>query len=586
MVMPSVESKFTLKFLDRLGDRLVEEGLISKNKLEDALREKEKTKKHLGEILLKMNLISVEKLNEFIAKQLAIPTVDLSSYTIDPEVISLFDEKIARRYNMLPLFKIENAVTVAMADPLDIFALDNVKGMIQFEIEPVIASAQSIMKAIDHYFGTKDHIQEMVGEMEKEEKRDLISDKEQLIREVEELRDDKPIIKIVNSVITQAVQEEASDIHIEPEKDNLRIRFRVDGFLYDVSSLPKRYHLPIISRIKIQAKMDIGEKRKPQDGKIHLNLGDKKVDLRISTYPVVYGEKMAIRILDLSKAQVMLEEIGLSEENLEKYREILKGGTGIVLVTGPTGSGKTTTLYATLNYISTGELNITTIEDPIEYQLENINQGQVDEKAGITFPTALRTILRQDPDVIMVGEIRDKETAELAIQAALTGHLVLSTLHTNDAAGAITRLLDMGIEPFLLSSTIKGVIAQRLVRMICPKCKKTHPPNQEILEKLGYEDQIIDLSLYKGKGCSFCRNSGYKGRTGVFELLVTDDKISDLITNKSPSHRIKEEAINAGMISLQKDALSKVFSGSTTLEEIIRVIGVVKKKIPEKAVEK
>ncbi len=565
---------------------MVEEGLLSSEQLQEALKEKNRTRRPLGEVLLGMDLVSLEELNEFIAKQLALPTVDLSSYTIDPEVISLFDEKVARKYKIIPLFKIENVLTIAMADPLDIFALDNVKGMVQFEIEPVIASEQSIIKTIDHFFGVKDYIQEMVGDMEKEKNKELVLDNESSVKEAEEFIQDKPIIKIVNSIIAQAVQEEASDIHIEPEKDNLRIRFRVDGFLYDVSILPKKYHLPIISRIKIQAKMDIGEKRKPQDGKIHLVWDNEKVDLRISTYPVVYGEKMAIRILDLSKAQVKLGQIGLSEENLEKYQEIIKGGTGIVLVTGPTGSGKTTTLYATLNYINSGELNITTIEDPIEYQLENINQGQVDEKAGITFPTALRTILRQDPDVIMVGEIRDKETAELAIQAALTGHLVLSTLHTNDAAGAITRLLDMGIEPFLLSSTIKGVMAQRLVRLICPKCKKSHQPNPEILEKLGYEGEMENLNLYQGGGCSFCRNSGYKGRTGIFELLVSSDRISDLIANKSPSYMIKEEAVKTGMVPLGQDALSKVLKGLTTLEEIVRVIGVTRKKPTEKAIPK
>jgi type IV pilus assembly protein PilB len=584
--MESIESKFTLKFLDRLGDQMVKEGLLSPEQLQDALKEKNRTKKPLGEVLLSMDLTSLDRLNEFVAKKLEIPTVDLSSYTIDPEVISLFDEKIARKYKMIPLFKIKKALTVAMADPLDIFALDNVKGMIEFEIEPVIASEQSIVKAIDRFFGAKDYIQEMVGEVEKDEEKDLTPDKEPLIHEAEEVAEDKPIIKIVNSVIAQAVQEEASDIHIEPEKDNLRIRFRVDGFLYDVSTLPKKYHLPIISRIKIQAKLDIGEKRKPQDGKIHLSWGNKKVDLRISTYPVIYGEKMAIRILDLSKAKVKLEQIGLSDENLEKYQEIIKGGTGIVLVTGPTGSGKTTTLYATLNYINSGELNITTIEDPIEYQLENINQGQVDEKAGITFPVALRTILRQDPDVIMVGEIRDRETAELAIQAALTGHLVLSTLHTNDAAGAVTRLLNMGLEPFLLSSTIKGVIAQRLVRLVCPKCRKLIQPNPEVLEKMDYEGETENLNLYQGEGCSFCRNSGYKGRLGIFELLVNNDRISELIANKSPSYIIKEEATKAGMIPLNQDALSKVLKGQTTLEEIVRVIGITRKRPEEKAVPK
>ena len=567
------ETKLTVKLLDQLGNKLVEENLITQKQLEEALKRKKGTKEHLGEVLLKLNFISPETLNEFIARQLKIPNIDLKNYSIDPDVVSLFDDKIAKRYKIIPLFKIENVVTIAMVDPLDIFAIDNIKSLTNLEIEPVLASEKGISQAINQFYGAEDYLGKAIEELEKKTDVSLRLKEEPEKVSVEEVLDERPIIKIVNSIITQAVKEDASDIHIEPEKDRLRIRFRVDGYLYDVSTLSKKYHAPIISRIKVLAKLDIGQKRKPQDGKIHLAVRNKRIDLRISTYPVVYGEKMAIRILNLEKAKLKLTDIGFSKKTFERCKSIIKETSGIILVAGPTGCGKTTTLYATLNSINSEEINIITIEDPIEYQLENVNQGNVHEKAGITFSTALRSILRQDPDVIMVGEIRDQETAQLAIRAALTGHLVLSTLHTNDSTGAIARLLDMGAEPFLLSSSIKGIIAQRLVRMVCKECRKPYHSNPRVIADLGLKDLAQEMTFYKAEGCSSCRKTGYKGRTGIFELLIPDEKIIHLIIDKAESQKIKEAAIKAGMMTLQQEALAKVVEGITTLEEADRVVG-------------
>jgi type IV pilus assembly protein PilB len=592
--MPAKEPKLSIKFLDQLGERFVEEGLISQSQLDEAFKKKEKTGEHLGEVLLNLSFISPEKLNEFIAKTLEIPFVDLQKYTIDPKTVSLFDQKTARRYKMIPLFKIEDTVTVAMVDPLDIFAIDNIKSMTDFQIEPVLASEENILQAMKQFYGSQDYLGEVVEELEKSEGsvtdqagrradaggiKEVKEQDEKLLQGIygesdlalEGGIDDKPIIKIVNSMISQGVKEQASDIHIEPEKEKLKIRFRIDGFLCDVSTLSNKYHLPIVSRIKILAKMDIGQKRKPQDGKIHMNIGQKKIDLRVSTYPVIYGEKVAIRILDWDNAQVKLDDIGFCSEVMEGYSEIIKESKGIVLVTGPTGSGKTTTLYATINTINSEGINITTIEDPIEYQLENVNQGNVDEKAGITFPTALRTILRQDPDVIMVGEVRDMETAQLAIRAALTGHLVFSTLHTNDAPGAVFRLLDMGVEPFLLSSSIKGILAQRLVRMVCKKCREPFKPDEKTIVQLGLTSENKEITFFKAKGCPSCRMTGYKGRTGIFELLIVNEEIGKLILEKKDSEKIKQCAIKSGMRTLQREALQKVLDGVTTLEEAKRV---------------
>jgi len=565
------ESVLSLRLLDKLGKRLVEEGLITNEQLQTASQEKKSRRQHLGEVLLELKFMTSEELNQFIARHLGIPHVDLNDYSIDPKVVALFDEATARKYKMIPLFQIEDTVTIAMADPVDVFAIDQIKSIAKLKIEPVVASEEAISRTIDSLFGSKEHLQGLVREIEADEKQPLVDLGKPEALELTEDGLGGPTVKVVTAILDQAVKEEASDIHIEPEKDKLRVRFRVDGFLYDISSFPEHYAQPIVSRIKILAKLDIGEKRKPQDGKIHLNISGRKIDLRISTYPVVHGEKVAIRILDLTKAQVKLEDLGFSLETLEKYKELLCVPNGIILVTGPTGSGKTTTLYATLNFINTGGKHIITIEDPVEYQLNNLSQGQVDPKAGMTFANALRSILRQDPDIIMVGEIRDHETAELAIHAALTGHLVFSTLHTNDAPGAIVRLLDTGVEPYLLSSSLRGVLAQRLVRKVCVKCSEVYIPDTGILSNFNLT-QKAGLELRRGKGCLACRMSGYKGRTGLLELLVPNEEISELINTKAPTNRLKEAALKSGMKSMHEEGIRKALEGITTFEEMQRVI--------------
>jgi type IV pilus assembly protein PilB len=551
-VMAERESILSLRLLDKLGSGLVEESLITREQLQTALH------------------VTPDSLNQFIARHLGIPHVDLNDYSVDPKVVTLFDEDIARKYKMIPLFQIEDTVTIAMADPIDVFAMDQLKNIAKLKVEPVLASDESISKAIDSFYGGKEHLQGLLEDMEEVEKQPAESLGKSEAFELGEDGLGGPAVRIVNAILTQAIKEESSDIHMEPEKDKLRVRFRIDGFLYDISSFPKHYVQPIVSRIKILAKLDIGEKRRPQDGKIHLNILNKDIDLRISTYPVVHGETVVIRILDLRKAQVKLEDLGFSPETLKTYKRLLDLPNGIILVTGPTGSGKTTTLYATLNYLNTENRNIITIEDPVEYQLNNVSQGQVDPKAGMTFANALRSILRQDPDIIMVGEIRDQETADLATRAALTGHLVFSTLHTNDAPGAITRLLDMGVEPNLLSSSLRGVLAQRLVRKVCPKCSEVYVPEKDVLRDFGLTQERGE-GLRRGGGCRNCQMSGYKGRTGLLELLVVNKAVSELINANAPTARLREAALKSGMKSMREEGVSKALQGITTLEEMQRV---------------
>lgn len=565
------EAVLSLRLLDRLESKLVEEGLVTQQQLRNALQEKKDRGQHLGEVLLGLKLVSPDDLYEFIARHLGIPHVDLNDYSIDPKVVALFDETTARKNKMIPLFQIEDTVTVAMADPVDVFAIDQIKGIAKLKIEPVLANEEEISKTIDSFFGGKEHLQGLVKEIEADDKLPQTDQVKPETLDLPQTGLGGPVAKAVTAILDQAVKEEASDVHIEPEKDRLRVRFRIDGFLYDVSSFPGHYTQPIISRVKIMAKLDIGEKRKPQDGKIHLDAAGKKIDLRVSSYPVVYGEKIVIRILDLAKAQVKLEDLGFLPETMQEYKKLLSLPNGIILVTGPTGSGKTTTLYATLNSVNTENRHIITIEDPVEYQLESVSQGQVDPRAGMTFANALRSMLRQDPDVIMVGEIRDQETADLAIRAALTGHLVFSTLHTNDAPGAVTRLLDMGVEPNLLSSSLRGVVAQGLVRTICPRCSEVYTPEESILRDFDLT-QKTDLVLKHGRGCRYCRMSGYKGRTGLYELLVLKKEVRELISSKASTNRLREVALKAGMRNMRQEGVDKALASITTLEEVHRVI--------------
>ena len=545
----------------KLGDFLVEEGIITEDQLKEVLEEQKVTKEKLEEILLRKGWISSKELTRIKATISGVSTFDLSNYIISPQVINLIPKDIALKYKVIPVFKIENTLTVAMTNPNDVFVIDELAKITGCLIEPVLADEISIRKAQEQYYGTTDTIQEIIASLDKEK-----------LTDIEKLGKDSPVVKLVDFLITEAVQENASDIHIEPEEKFVSIRYRIDGILHRKLSLPKNAQPAIISRVKIMAGLDIAEKRLPQDGRILMKVGDKEIDLRVSTCPTVHGENVVLRILDKSSMIIGLENLGFPERELKIFEELISQPYGIILVTGPTGSGKTTTLYSALQRLNRDEVNIMTVEDPVEYQFPRMRQVQVNPKAGLTFASALRSFLRQDPDIIMVGEIRDLETTEIAIQAALTGHLVFSTLHTNDAPTAFTRLIEMGVEPFLVSSSILGVLAQRLVRKVCEKCKEEYKPSINLLKALGLENEVSqDIKFVKGKGCKLCSNTGYKGRTGIFELLKVTPQIRELILKRASADQIRELAKTQGMRTLREAAIEKLLLKITTPEEVMRV---------------
>ena len=550
----------TARGMNLIGDILVKENKISKEDLERGLEIQAETNKPLGSVLLEENLIGEETLMEALGKQTKMPYVDLEDYTIDIDSLKLLKADQARKLNAMPLFVIDETLTVALSDPSDVLAVDEITRATLLDVEPVLATPTAIEKALDTYYGT--------GELLKAR-----SSTEDAVAEMQEFggeaaAEDISVVQMIDMIINQAVKTSASDIHIEPREHEVRIRYRVDGSLQEVFTPPKKLQSALISRVKILASLDIAETRLPQDGRIQHLIGDRKIDMRISTYPTFYGEKIVIRVLDVESAKISLPGLGISGETLNIYRKLITSPNGIILVTGPTGSGKTTTLYASINEINKEELNIITIEDPIEYQLPNINQGQVNPKAGVSFSTALRSILRQDPDVIMVGEIRDVDTAALAIQAALTGHLVFSTVHTNDASGAIARLLNMGVEKFLVASTLRGVVAQRLVRKLCNECAKRYRPSDTELTALGIKPSD-DIIFRKPVGCMSCRKTGYQGRTGLYEILLPNQEIVNLILSGASAVDIKKAAVKAGMKTLRSQGLEKVMKGLTSLEEIM-----------------
>jgi type IV pilus assembly protein PilB len=559
----------------RIGDILIKQGLITPQQLEEVLKmQSAGNKKRIGEILVELGTISREELFEVLQYIYETEYIDLSNYVIDPEVISLIPEKVALRYKLIPLSINDNELVVAMANPLDVYAIDFVREHTKIKrIKTMLATEDDIISAINSYYELgeyKDIIEKFGTEIvfKEEEDEDL--------QKLEAISKGAPIIQLVNMLIVQGVKDRASDIHIEPNERGLLIRFRIDGMLHDNRILPHKIKAAIISRVKILAKMDIAERRLPQDGRFQVKFGIREVDLRVSTIPTVFGEKVVLRILDKSKGLIELKNLGFLAEQLDQFKSIILKSCGIILLTGPTGSGKTTTLYAALNKVNSNEKNIITVEDPVEYKLNRVNQIQILPKIDLTFANALRSILRQDPDVIMVGEIRDSETAQIAVQAALTGHLVFSTLHTNDAASALTRLLDMGIEPFLISSSVIGVIAQRLVRVICEKCKEEYVPSEDVLYGLKIKDRLNNdskIKLYRGKGCSFCKNTGYYGRISIYELIVLDEEIKSLIVTKASSNVINNLAIKNGMKTLKDSGMEKVLQGITTIEEVLRVAG-------------
>lgn len=542
----------------RLGDLLVEAGLISEDQLQVALKEKSQSQK-LGDVLLQKGYITEQQLIEVLEFQLGIPHVSLYRYPFDSNIFSLITEDTAKRNLMIPLKKEGEKLYVAMADPMDFYAIDDLRLATGFQIEPAIATKDDILRAIAKHYTDEDGLEELMVDLNRN------MDDEQ-----ETVDQDSPVVRLVNQLLSNAVTHKASDIHIDPQEKKLVVRYRVDGVLRLEKVLPKNMQNVLIARIKIMAKLDITEHRVPQDGRIKVNLGHHPVDLRVSTLPTIFGEKIVLRILDLGNKLNDLKQLGFNKLNLQRFESMISRPNGIVLITGPTGSGKSSTLYAALNQLNTEEVNIITIEDPVEFQLEGVNQIQVNSNVGMTFATGLRSILRQDPNVIMVGEIRDKDTVEVAIRASLTGHLVLSTIHTNDSLGTITRLVDMGVEPFLVASSLSGIMAQRLVRKVCRDCAEKHEPSKPEMEIFAKRGMKIE-SISRGRGCTSCNMTGYKGRIALQEILVINDEMRKLIMNGEPLNKLREVAVKYKTIFLMDDGLLKVKQGLTTTEEILRV---------------
>jgi len=541
------------------GHLLVKAGKINEDQLSEALQEQITSSDYLGNLLIQKGYLDEVDRNHILSHQLKVPYVDLRTFTIDLEAIKLVSEKIIREFKALPLFELQGTLNIALSDPLDSAPINAIREVTGLKVEPIIVTTLDLENAIDLHYGMSKFV-------------NSISDEDSEQTNMSELFDESKVVELINRIIEQSQKYDASDIHIEPREDDIRVRFRIDGRLQEFQSLPISISTALVSRLKIMANMDIAEARRPQDGRILFITENDRLDLRISTYPTLYGEKSVLRLLNISEAIHSLADLGFEPEPLELYNEMRIGGEGIILVSGPTGSGKTTTLYSTINKLETQDVNIVTIEDPIEYDLENINQAQVNTKSGVTFASALRSILRQDPDIIMVGEVRDEETVELAIRAALTGHLVFSTIHTNDAASGFTRLLNWNIEPFLITSTVKGILAQRLVRRICKSCKEPYEADSTELRKVGL-DESETMTLYKGKGCLSCRNTGFSGRIGLYELLIMNNEIAQLVLEQKPGYVIREKAIENGMITLLEDGLVKAKRGDTTLSEIIETLG-------------
>ncbi len=543
-----------------LADTLVRQGILTREQIEKSLEESRRTGLPIETVLSQSGLVSEESLYTARAASLGVAYVNLNNIIVEPDILNLIPAELARKHRVIPLFKIGSALSVAMADPQDIIALDEVRSASGVDsVDPVLTTEDGIARILETYFGERQGVAGAIGDIN----RPAGSAGVRL-----DGTDAAPVVRIVDTAIAQAVKEKASDIHIEPEKDGVRIRFRVDGVLREINTVPRELRDALISRVKILARIDIAETRKPQDGRIRLQVGDKDLDIRVSTFPTIHGENLVLRLLDKTALVRGFEDLMFSSANLTGFERLIRQPHGIVLVTGPTGSGKTTTLYAALARISSLEKNIVTIEDPVEYELPLIRQTQINPKADITFANGLRSILRQDPDVIMVGEIRDRETSEIAIQASLTGHLVLSTLHTNDAPTALTRLIDMGVEPFLIASSVTGVLAQRLVRALCPACKEPYQPGDDILQKAGLSAGDV---LYRARGCVQCRMNGYSGRFGIAELLLVDDDVRSMINAKRPAEEIRRYAQDAGMVTLLEDGLDKARRGLTTLDEVMRV---------------
>jgi general secretion pathway protein E len=561
-----------------LGEILVVVAKLDREVLEEALRAQASSETgRIGELLVQRHVISDEDVARALAAQLDVPfAARIGSEQVDVELARAVPINFAKQSRLLPLRREDGAVVVAVADPLDTPALDHARMLLGAPLRPVVASAGAIVDAINAaYDRALNEAEQLVGEMEAQDDLDSLAHELEEPQDLLEADDEAPIIRLVNSLLFRAAKERASDIHIEPMERELIVRFRVDGVLHEVIRPPKRYQNSIVSRVKVMGQLNIAEKRLPQDGRIRIKLAGRDIDIRLSTIPNVYGERIVMRLLDKTSTLLDLAEIGMDHTILTQVEQVIRRSHGIFLVTGPTGSGKTTTLYAALSIINTPDLNILTVEDPVEYQLQGISQMAINPKIGLTFAAGLRSFLRQDPDVIMVGEIRDRDTAEIAIQASLTGHLVFSTVHTNDSAGAVTRLVDMGVEPFLVASSLTAVLAQRLVRRLCTTCRQAHTPTIEELAEVGMTpEQVVRAGsppVYRAVGCAACGQSGYRGRTGIYEFLPVDDDIRTLAIKNVDSNTIKKQAVKRGMTTLLDDGARKVLAGETTIAEVLSV---------------
>lgn len=566
-----------LSLKERLLQILIHEKILKQADLDRALEEQKKSGGELSKILVRLKFVSEDDLTHALSTGLGMPPIDIARLKIDPAVVKTIPQEVAVKYQIMPISRMGDNLTLAMADPMNIFAIDNVKALTGLNIVPIIGRSAQIQQTIEKYYTTdsSETLQKIIKDIKDADEVELIKEAESDGQgKVEDLTEDAPMIKLTDTIIQQGVLAKASDVFIEPMEKSMRIRYRVDGIIREVDKMSKALLPPIISRIKVISSLDISEQRLPQDGRFKTILaGNREVDFRVNILPTAYGEKAVLRILDKTAGVLDLTKLGLEPDSMKKLQDCALRPHGMILCCGPTGSGKTTTLYAALSKINTTDKNIITIEDPIEYQLHGVGQIQVNPKIELTFANGLRSILRQDPDVIMVGEIRDLETAEIAIQAALTGHLVFSTLHTNDSFGAMTRLLDMGIEPFLVSSSVIAVMAQRLVRRVCAACREPYQPSREEMEELGIAPQrLIGRTIFKpGEGCPQCKRTGYRGRTGIHELLVVDDEIRALVMKNADAATIRRAATARGMNTLREDGADKVVEGVTTLEEVLRV---------------
>ncbi|MCD4749758.1 MAG: type IV-A pilus assembly ATPase PilB [Thermoanaerobaculales bacterium] len=564
----------------KIGELLLKAQLIDQNQLDKALEEQKQSGGRVGEHLVGLGFVSEEDVLDCLSQQYGVPSINLRHFDIDESIIRLIPADVARKYQFTPVSKTGATLTVAMSDPTNVFAMDDITFITGYRVEPVVASEEALREAIDKYFGTT-HAIELKRVMDDlstvdETSLEILEDEEELdVADLEASADEAPVVRLVNLILTDALKRAASDIHIEPYEKSFRVRFRVDGVLYEIMNPPMKLKDAITSRIKILAKLDIAEKRLPQDGRIKLKMKfqgkPKELDYRVSTLPTLHGEKIVLRLLDKENLMLDMTKLGFEKASLKWFEEAIFSPYGMVLVTGPTGSGKTNTLYSAISRINTPETNIMTAEDPVEFQLMGINQVQMKESIGLNFASALRSFLRQDPNIVLVGEIRDFETAEIAIKAALTGHLVLSTLHTNDAPSTINRLMNMGIEPFLVATSVNLIVAQRLIRRICQNCKEPEDVPVQALLNVGFlEAEAPNIQLFKGRGCETCNQRGYKGRVGLYEVMKVSDDIRELILSGASAIELRRRAMEDGMVSLRESGLQKIRDGVTTIEEVVR----------------